>query len=553
MLVGPALVGCGSDDVARDGDSELGSDVVIDTAPSDAPVETGSPVVDGAGHAGSDSGGDASPALPDYVIVLGLQLNYGDCSVRRLMAHRVARAVEVAATLDNPVYVLSGKSNPTNAVPCAEKRGLTEAAQMAAILVREHGVDASDILMEEESTDTLQNGQNVATLLADMPYASLSLVSSSFHVHRGSPSDDQSATAAFNRPDAFGAGTFVEGVNVFESSSMAAATSWASDTVAGLSDPEISFADVDSDGDDDVVTFHREGVSVRLSDGFAFGENRSWSSHFRESDAVRALGDVNGDDRADVVVFGATAVEVAHSDGVAFGPLTAATTEFGTDDGWTVTNHHRLLSDVNGDGRDDIVGFGNGDVLVALSNGTGFDAAAVWGSDQSPQSTSIGGLERELADVDGDGDADIVSFGDNDVFVSLSNGSEFVARQPWLSDDEFGNAADFTRGQGYVVGANPRGVSDVDGDGRSDLWAIGSRAVFVALSVGTRFEHLRGVWYYHTSHRHGEEVADFAHFTSHVGWAPEDPRFMADVTGDGMSDVVGIRGGETFVSRALSP
>ena len=39
--------------------------------------------------------------------------------------------------------------------------------------------------------------------------------------------------------------------------------------------------------------------------------------------------------------------------------------------GWRVENHPRFLADLTGDGRADIVGFGNAGVWVSLNNGNG--------------------------------------------------------------------------------------------------------------------------------------------------------------------------------------
>ena len=94
---------------------------------------------------------------------------------------------------------------------------------------------------------------------------------------------------------------------------------------------------------------------------------------------------------------------------------------------WRVDQHPRALADINGDGRADIVGFGNDGVYLSLSTGTSFTPSALvlnsfgfnagnWRVDQHP---------RVLADVNGDGRADIVGFGDNGVLVAVSNGTSF--------------------------------------------------------------------------------------------------------------------------------
>jgi hypothetical protein len=49
---------------------------------------------------------------------------------------------------------------------------------------------------------------------------------------------------------------------------------------------------------------------------------------------------------------------------------------FGVNNGWRVDRHPRLLADLTGDRRADIVGFGEAGVGTALSNGDGADLRA---------------------------------------------------------------------------------------------------------------------------------------------------------------------------------
>lgn len=96
--------------------------------------------------------------------------------------------------------------------------------------------------------------------------------------------------------------------------------------------------------------------------------------------------------------------------------------------GWRVERHPRFLADLTGDGRADIIGFGDAGVYVALNNGNGtFQApqfviedlgyvAGGWRVQRHP---------RFVAELTRVGRADIIGFGDHGVFVAL-NGLTFL-------------------------------------------------------------------------------------------------------------------------------
>ena len=70
--------------------------------------------------------------------------------------------------------------------------------------------------------------------------------------------------------------------------------------------------------------------------------------------------------------FGSNGVvsAVARGDGT-FGPPKLVNAEFGSERGWTVAQHPRLLADVTGEGFAEVVGFGNKGVFVAIADGAG--------------------------------------------------------------------------------------------------------------------------------------------------------------------------------------
>ncbi len=112
--------------------------------------------------------------------------------------------------------------------------------------------------------------------------------------------------------------------------------------------------------------------------------------NYIDVDAIRILAnnnaDLNGDGKADLVGFASNGVYVALSTGTGFSPATQWTSGFSYQNGWTSQNTYpRMVADVNGDGKADLVGFASNGVYVALSTGTGFSPATKWTSDFSYQ------------------------------------------------------------------------------------------------------------------------------------------------------------------------
>jgi glucose/arabinose dehydrogenase len=245
-------------------------------------------------------------------------------------------------------------------------------------------------------------------------------------------------------------------------------------------------ADVNGDKCDDIVGFGYDRVLVALSNcSNAFAPMSQWTTDFsynaqqwRVEYHPRMLADVNGDKCADIVGFGYDRVLVALSNcSNGFAPMTQWTTDFSYNaQQWRVQYHPRMLADVNGDKCADIVGFGYDRVLVALSNcSNGFAPMTQWTTDFSynAQQWRVQYHPRMLADVNGDGKADIVGFGFDQVFVALSNGSGFDPMQAATTDYSY-NA------QQWRVEYHPRMAADVNGDGKAELIGFGFDRVLVA-------------------------------------------------------------------------
>jgi hypothetical protein len=114
-------------------------------------------------------------------------------------------------------------------------------------------------------------------------------------------------------------------------------------------------------------------VWVSLSAGSSFRTPTRWVQAFdlahgwTVQDYVRTVGDVNGDGKDDLVGFGQDGVYIALSTESSFSAIRKATIAFDLAHGWTVSQYLRTVGDVSGDGKADLIGFGLNGVYVATA------------------------------------------------------------------------------------------------------------------------------------------------------------------------------------------
>jgi streptogramin lyase len=299
-------------------------------------------------------------------------------------------------------------------------------------------------------------------------------------------------------------------------------------------------ADVNGDGRADIIGFSSAGVyeSLAAAGGqfaaptfelAAFGVDAGgWSS---DNTYPRELADVSGDTRADIIAFSSAGVyESLATAGGHFAMPTFELAAFGTNaGGWSSDDTYpRELADVNGDGMADIVGFSSVGVYESLATAGGHFAAPTF--ELAAFGTNAGGWSsdntypRALADVNGDGMADIVGFGQSGVYVSLATGGGHFAA-PAFELAAFGvNAGGWTSDDLY-----PRTLADVNADGMADIVGFGADGVYVALATG------------------GGQFASPTFQLSALspnagGWSSNNtyPRELADVNGDHVADILGF-------------
>ena len=347
----------------------------------------------------------------------------------------------------------------------------------------------------------------------------------------------------------------------------------------GSDDWERGLVDVNGDGRTDLVFHYADGsnggikVQALLSDGdgtftaaTTADETPVSSGAYGASGWERGLADVNGDGRADLVFHyadgsnGGIKVRALLSDGD--GTFTAATTAdetpvssgaYGSDD-W-----ERGLADVNGDGQADLVlhkastSSPGIKVRALLSDGDGTFTAATT-ADETPVSSGAYGSddwERGLADVNGDGRADLVlhyasaSSPGIKVRALLSDGDGTFTASPEVTPDSSGYyhyADDVIQIAGLFW---ERGLADVNGDGRTDLVF---RILGRTQGIGTDVLFSKGDETFTAPTGLELPVSSGAYGAS--GWQ----RGHADVNGDGRTDLVVHHAGTSSTSvrvRAL--
>ena len=184
---------------------------------------------------------------------------------------------------------------------------------------------------------------------------------------------------------------------------------------------------------------------------------------------------------------------------------------------------NQMIADVNGDGKDDAVTFTNGSWVVAISDGAKFGSPANWRT-----GFGSGTAVQMLADVDGDGDADAVVFNGGTWYVALSTGNGFGSVSTWANNHGLGSASQM--------------LGDVNGDGKADAVTFFSNGTWqAALSSGSGF-------------------GTVLNWTTNYGVGSAS-QMLGDVNGDGNKDAVtfysggiwqvALSGGSAFISPSI--
>ena len=283
-------------------------------------------------------------------------------------------------------------------------------------------------------------------------------------------------------------------------------------TAPADTDGPILVADLNGDKKDDIILVQptepaKLYVLISNGDGtFTVGNNYTPTDL---SLVGGLLTDINGDGKLDVLAFDnsspADVIEMlGNGDGTFQAPSTLGTLT-------TSAPNNMIFGDFNGDGKIDFAGqLESGQLQVTLATGAGLFANAPV-SLKTPDN-HFGACTSTNGDLTGDSKPEIVSFNcnSNTVTVYVNQG-----------DGSFATGVYYDNNGNLDQQPNSGVIADMNGDGKNDIVALNANAADITVFLG-----------------HGDGTVEAGDLNYDVGGTPFNTPLVADFNGDGIPDVV---------------
>jgi hypothetical protein len=253
--------------------------------------------------------------------------------------------------------------------------------------------------------------------------------------------------------------------------------------------------------------------------------------------SIYSVGEANGDGYPDLIAFKGTGTYLSLGGPDGFSEPRLLFDEIGGLPKWKQVVFKRYALDINSDGYLDIIGFNDDGIIVSLGNPeASYQKPTLW-APRMLVDWRANDTQTTFADVNGDGNIDIIGRRWQGIWVSLGTGKSFQLPELWHSNI---NTQECPINLGQIV------ANDLNHDGFADFILVCGKFTDILFGRGAPVKDapkLRQV------------------FNWSDAWLPKLPFFVDDTNGDGRPDIniflaqglTSVRGswGKTKLTRVI--
>ncbi|MBW2310537.1 MAG: VCBS repeat-containing protein [Deltaproteobacteria bacterium] len=299
-------------------------------------------------------------------------------------------------------------------------------------------------------------------------------------------------------------------------------SAWTANSITTSADGAWSVyaADIDGDGDMDVLSASRNDDKVAWYENTA-GDGSAWTARNITTSADGATSvyaaDIDGDGDMDVISASHIDDTIAWYENKGGSPISWTAHTLSTTADWAISVH---AADVDGDGDLDVMSASAVDHTITWYENITIHRSALFPAESSITTTADGASSVYAADVDGDGDLDVLSASANDDTIAWHKNT--------AGDGSAWTEVDITAAAGTTAdGARSIYAIDMDGDGDMDV-------------ISASYEDDTIAWYKNTAAAGDGSTWAEVDITAAAGTTADGATsiFAADIDGDGDMDVL---------------